>query len=96
MKIVVRANTSYWRWGWLGPYATWNTGLIYPWRLALGPVQFRGETGNLDKFNLVNKRRKQAVARAEDAVRLLDAVNKCAADNLRGAIRDTKRLWEIA
>lgn len=93
---MTRYNRGYWRWGWLGPFVTWNAGLIYPWRLGLGPIQLRGETGNAERLRLVDKRRKAAIEKAEEAVGLLAAVNKIAAERLRGAVNDTKRLWEIS
>jgi hypothetical protein len=96
VKVVFRQDRAYWRWGWLGPYSKWDAGIIYTWRMGLGPIQIRGTHDNLDERREAARARKRAIAYAEAAVPLLNAVNRCAAERMQEAINKTKRVWEAA
>lgn len=98
MKVVIRWNKTYWRWGWLGPYTSWSAGLIYPWRFGIGPLQLRGETDGYwrkkaDKSHRNAKRIVEKMSGVESQIR---CVNACAADRFRTAVNDLKRTWEMA
>ena len=94
MKIVVRWDKHYWRWGWLGPYATFLDGLIYPWRLGLGPIQFRGTVS--EEFRVKSARlRRVAVRKAEIVAEQITRINKPAGESLHAAVDSVKRVWEL-
>lgn len=98
MKVVVRWNKTYWRYGWLGPYTSWSAGLVYPWRFGIGPLQLRGETSAVPRLKAHNalQKAKQLVYNIESVETQVRCVNACAADRLKTSVNNLKRTWEMA